>query len=282
MQKLRLQALLLVLACLLAFSACDISEIVDASGDATVVESFSFAVDMVNQSRLRLEGVNGPIDVVGVAGASQVEIWGERRVTSKSETDARDYMRNLEVRVTDSNDEVFVKTVQPRETHGRNLEVIYHLRIPGGWETLVGNVNGNVLIDSLNGSVTVGLVNGNVTLREIAGTTSVGLTNGNVGLTKIVGNTSVSLVNGNIGAEVALPQKGTCEMSAVNGTIGLRIPQSTSAQFSAEVANGAIAITHLIVQDATTTPNSVRGRLADGDGKITLKTVNGNIRVEGV
>jgi DUF4097 and DUF4098 domain-containing protein YvlB len=89
------------------------------------------------------------------------------------------------------------------------------------------------------------------------------------------------VVNGNIDGDMTLPQKGTCELSTANGTIGLRIPQNTSAQFFAEVTNGAINISHLTILDATTTPKSVRGRLASGDGKIGLKTVNGNIQVAG-
>jgi DUF4097 and DUF4098 domain-containing protein YvlB len=153
--------------------------------------------------------------------------------------------------------------------------------MPDDWEALVNNVNGNVLIDSPAGKVSIGLVNGNVQLREISETISVGLTNGNVVLAKIIGNTFIALVNGNIDASLTLPQQGTCEMSTVNGTINLQIPQSTSAQFSAEVVTGSISTSGLIVHDKTTTPTSVRGRLACGEGKIALKTVNGNIIVKG-
>ncbi len=275
------KTLWLLIACALMFSACAIDGIVDYRGDATVVEEFSFEVAVRSQSRFRLEGVNGSIDIVGVPGASKVEIWGERRVKAKSTEDARDYLKNLEVRVADGAEEVFVKTIQPRETGGRSLEVVYHIRMPDNWEALVNNVNGNVLVDSLVGKVSIGLVNGNVELREISETISIGLTNGNVLLAKITGDTFVALVNGNIDASLTLPQQGTCELSTVNGTIALQIPQNTSALFSAEVVNGAISTKGLIIYDATTTPKSVSGRLSNGEGKIVLKTVNGNIRVEG-
>jgi len=275
------KSLWLLLACALVFSACDIDGVIDYGGDATVVEKFSFEIQVRHQSRFRLEGVNGNIDIIGVPGASTVAIWGERRIKSQSTEDARAYLKNLEVRVTDGDKEVFVKTIQPRETHGRNLEVVYHIRMPDNWEALVNHVNGNVLIDSLAGKVSIGLVNGSVQLWEISETISIGLTNGNVVLAKIIGNTFIALVNGNIDASVTLPQQGTCEMNAVNGTIDLQIPQNTSAQLSAEVVNGSISTSGLIIHDKTTTPVSVRGRLASGEGKIALKTVNGNIRVAG-
>jgi len=276
------KSLWLLLACALTFSACDINDIVPPSREETVVEEFSFEVEARNQSRLRLEGINGEIDIIGLAGASKVEIWGERRVKAESLEEAKAWMKNLEVRVTEGNGEVFIKTIQPKETQGRNLEVVYHIRIPHDWEALVSNLNGNVRIDSLAGKVAIGLINGNIVLREISETISIGLTNGSVSLAQITGNTFVALVNGNIDASLTLPQQGTCELSTVNGTIDLQIPQNTSAKFSAEVVNGAISTTGLIIHEAATTPKSVSGRLANGEGKITLKAVNGNIRVEGI
>lgn len=183
--------------------------------------------------------------------------------------------------MSESNDEVSVKTIQPKETQGRTLEVVYHVRMPQAWEALVSNLNGSVFIDSLAGKATIVLLNGNAELREISETISIGLTNGGVALAQITGNTFVALVNGNIDASLTLSPQGTCDMSTVNGTVSLQIPQNTSAQFSAEVVNGSISTTGLIIHDAATTPKSVRGRLASGEGKIALRTVNGNIRVEG-
>lgn len=284
--KSRLLASGLTLVSLWAFTACDVTSITDprddAGGNATAVEAFSFTVDVANQSRFRIEGINGLIDIVGVSGAATVEIRGERRVRSRSEDDARNYLRNLEVRVTDSNNEVFVKTVQPQETHGRNLEVTYYIRIPADWETIVSNANGHVRVDSLASKVSVALANGNVQMQEISGNLAIGLTNGNVSLAAITGGTLVSLVNGNITAGVTLLQNAACEMNTVNGTIALRIPQSTSARFSAEVTNGTINVTGLVMHDTMTSPKSVSGRLAEGRGRIALKTVNGNIGVTGL
>ncbi len=275
------ESLCLLLACAFTFSACEMNGIIPTPHEVTVVEEFSFEVEARNQSRLRLEGINGEIDVTGVPGASKVEIWGERRVKAKSVEDANAWMKKLEVRVAESNDEVFIKTIQPRETNGRTLEVVYHIRMPHDWEALVSNLNGNVFIDSLTGKAAIGLVNGNAQLREISETISIGLTNGNVSLAQITGNAFVALVNGNLNASLALPQQGACELSTVNGTIALQIPQNTSALFSAEVVNGAISTTGLLLHEAATTPKSVSGRLASGEGKIALKTVNGSIRVEG-
>ena len=285
--KTLLKVLALTFMSLCAFSACYINNIEDpsddASGNARVVATFSFTADVVNQSRIEVWGINGPIDVVGVPGAAKAEIWGERRVTSKSTEDARDFLSQVQVQVSAGgvSNVILVKTNQPAETHGRKVEVIYHLRVPSHLDALVNNANGNVLMDSLAGHVNVELTNGNVQLREFSGNMAVHLTNGNVALANFTGSmfTFVAVVNGNIDAGLTLPRQATCELSTVNGTIGLRIPQNTSAQFSAEVTNGTINTTGLAILDSSTTPKSVHGRLANGDGKITLKTTNGSIGV---
>lgn len=287
--KTLLKILLLALMCLCVFTACHINNIdeptEDASGNFRVVEPFSFTVDVVNQSRIDIRGINGPIDIVGVLGASQAEIWGERRVTSRSMDDAREYLSQLQVQVSEggASNVILVKTVQPTETHGRKLEVIYHLRIPSRLAATVNNANGNVLVDSLGGHCSVDLANGLVQVREVSGNIAVRLTNGNVTLANFIGSSStfVAVVNGNIDTGMTLPMNAECELNTVNGTIGLRIPQNTSAEFSAEVVNGTISLAQLNLQNAVTTAKTMRGRLANGEGQIKLKTVNGSIQAEG-
>ena len=282
---------LLILTCLGAFSACGVSGIFDglddddASGTASVGQAFSFTLEVVSQSRIDLRGINGPIDIVGVPGALQAEIWGERRVTSRTPEDARNYLRYLEVQVSAgvASNVISVKTVQPSETHGRTLEVTYHLRLPSRLEAIISNVNGNVLVDSLAAPVSVAAVNANVRVSESSGNATVSVTNGNVSLANLTHSTStqVSVVNGSILAGLALPPRAACVLQTVNGPINLHIPQNTSAAFSAEVANGTISLTQLDLQDAMTTVKTVRGRLGSGEGQITLKTVNGSIYAAG-
>jgi hypothetical protein len=289
--KISIEAALLVLMSVAGFSACDVRRINDAtddddaSGSATVAESFSFQVEVANQTRIEVLGVNGPIDVVGSPGATRAEIWGERRVTSQSTEDARSYLNQLQVQVSaaGASNIILVKTVQPSQTHGRDLEVVYHLRIPARLEAFVDNINGSVRLDSVAGQVGVELINGTVRINEVSGNTSVHLTNGNVYLATSSGSmeTSVAVVNGNIDAGLPMPLQALCELHTVNGTIALRIPQNTSAQFSAGVTSGTISLTGLSLQNANTTPTSMSGRLGNGDGRIKLGTVNGSIHVDG-
>ncbi|MDZ7289006.1 MAG: DUF4097 family beta strand repeat-containing protein [candidate division KSB1 bacterium] len=258
---------LLSLLSIFALSACSV-EVLDPERNVdntnfSAVESFLFDVAVSNQKRLNLSAVNGPIDVVGVPVATAMQIWGERRVGSESVADAQAHLSDLEVRVTDTQNEVTVKTVQPDNSHGRNYQVTYHVRLPIHWKIVINNVNGDVRIDSLENDLSINLVNGNVWLREI------------------YGSVSVELVNGQIDAKLRLPVQGSCRMSAVNGNIQLAIPQSTSAEFSAAVTNGGISLSNLVLKNSVGSPTSLRGTLAGGQGTIALVVVNGRIGVVG-
>ena len=77
-------------------------------------EPFSFEVNVVNHSKLRLEGISGNVIIAGMSGTNSVMITGERRVGSESSQDAEAHLPELQVTVQDLANEVFVKTTQPQ------------------------------------------------------------------------------------------------------------------------------------------------------------------------
>jgi DUF4097 and DUF4098 domain-containing protein YvlB len=231
--------------------------------DFIAEKSFSFQVDVVSHSRLRLEAINGDVAITGISESDSIIITGERRVGSESMEDAEEYLKKLVVNVQDFGNEVFVKTIQPEKAYGRSYVVNYTITLPKDLEILVSSVNGGITIESTNSDVTVINVNGLVTLKEI------------------FGSASVSLVNGQIEGEINLPFDGIIGMSAVNGNIDLNIPVSTSAEFWASVTNGNINVMNLVLQDQVVSNTSLSGTLGAGQGMISLSTVNGIISVSG-
>ncbi len=274
---------LTALAFMLAFAACDLNDITDpnAGGNDTASEPFSFEVQAASSQRLRLLGNNGTIDVVGVNGATTARIWGERLVRSRSASDARDYLREVEVRVSTSNGEVLVQTLQPDDTNGREVVVNYHVRIPASWQVHLHNANGAARVDSLNNRTVFDIANGQVQVYDVKGDVEIVLTNGNALLNNVLGTAHVVVTNGNVDAQMRLAASGKCEVGVINGNIALAIPKNTSAQFAADVTNGSISVLELAMQNTTSTRNSMRGQLGAGAGEIKVGTVNGTIRVSG-
>lgn len=275
---------LVALGCLLVFAACDLSDITDpnAGGNYSASESFSFEVQAAGSNRLQVQGINGTIEVVGVSGATSARIWGERIVRSRSEADARSYLKEVEVRVSTSNAEVLAQTIQPEHTNSREVLVNYHVRVPSSWQVRLRNTNGAARVDSLGNRVTVDIANGQVQIYEVSGEVEVALTNGNTHIANLRGNAHVVVTNGNVDATMVLPVPGKCEVGVINGNIALAVPKNTSAQFAADVTNGSISVLDLVMQNTATTRNSVRGQLGGGAGDIKLGTVNGTIRACGL
>jgi len=255
---------------LVTLNACDSDNFIFNSNNQNVDntnfvarESFHRQVDVQNHTQMRLDAINGNVEIIGSASATSVTITGELRVGSESTADAEEYLQKLEVRVTETASTVLVETIQPDKTHGRNFVVDYKITLPENLELDANNINGNITIENIKNDVDVDNINGNIDLKDI------------------VGNASADVVNGLIRAKVTMPQGGNINMGTVNGNIELEIPLNTSADFSANVTNGAIQISNLTLQNEVATTRSLRGTFGNGQGTIKTNTVNGNIKTTG-
>jgi hypothetical protein len=216
------------------------------STDQVAEETFSLPVAATDQSTLTVRGINGGVDVTGGAAPGSVIISGVRRVESNSLSDAQARLSGLQVQVTTLGSEILVETDQPADTEGRNYIVNYTISVPDGVDVSVRNINGGVT------------------------------------LTRIAADVLVDLTNGAISSEVTLPRDGTIEESTVNGDIELRIPANTGAQLMANVTNGEIRVSGLVIEDQVATGTSLEGTLGDGRGTISIRTVNGSISLTGI
>jgi DUF4097 and DUF4098 domain-containing protein YvlB len=103
----------------------------------------------------------------------------------------------------------------------------------------------------------------------------------NIDVRGVHGSVSVDLINGAIGARLSLPAGATVDMATVNGVVQLDIPETTSAQLTADVVNGAITLSNLDLHNSVSTRTSLRGTLGEGRGRVSLRTTHGNIGVAG-
>jgi hypothetical protein len=208
-------------------------------------EPFSFELDIIEQHILKLEAINGIINIVGISNSNSIKITGEKRVESSSTEDAESHIKELSVNIRDLTEEILIKTEQPEYSGGRSYIVNYNITIPKDLNISVSNANGCV------------------TLNEM------------------LSNVNVNLINGEIDIKVTLPVDGRIELSVINGNIDLDLPVNTSAIFTSKVTSGNISISNLELHDRKETKNSLLGILGDGQGNISLKTVNGRIWATG-
>ena len=226
-------------------------------------QPFHFEVGRAARTEFRLDGINGLVEVVGAADVSSVVVAGGRRVKSESAADAEANLHRVQVEIDSSATAVEVRTQQPRKSGGRIYEVDYEISVPRDMELELTNINGRVVVGSIESGVTIRNVNGEIAIESLTG------------------NTSAAVTNGAIAASIALPADGRAELRVINGNIDLRIPTDSSARLTASVQNGSIATADLALTDVVSSARSLTGTLGAGGGEITLSTVNGTIRVTG-
>ena len=244
-------------------SACDDDGIEAPQNPFAAQDTFNVAVTKSSRRELDLRAVNGAISITGDAGATTISVFAVKRVEAPTQADADARVRQIEVVVDSTADAVSVETVQPTNTEGRNYIVNYVVQVPRDFNIVVTSANGDVALKNINGIVSATIANGRVSLAGI------------------VGSTTVVVANGVIDGQVTLPLGGLLDMRVANGEIDLMIPQSTSAQFHAEVEIGSVTVVGLNLQNAVVERRRVTGTLGGGDGAVSLIVANGEIFVEG-
>lgn len=147
----------------------DSAERVDNT-NSVAEDTFSFTLAVTNQTRFRLEGINGNIQTVGSADGDSVFVSGVKQVGSESLVDAASHLPELQVQITDLGDEFRVETVQPRKTQGRNYVINYEITLPRSFVLSADNINGNLWISKVDSGAVIGNINGNIQLTGITGT----------------------------------------------------------------------------------------------------------------
>ena len=216
-----------------------------------------------NLNRVNIEAINGEVVVTGHRDVDAVVLTAHLIVGSDSQADADSHIDDLKIQVTESDNELYVKTVQSQHTDGRKYDVKYDIIVPSNFEVLTTQVNGSIEIVDIENYVDVVNVNGDIRLSNT------------------VGSAAADLVNGSIEATVTLSGNETIDLVTDNGSIELWIPMSTSAALGASVGIGAINTSNLVLDDVVQTDQSLTGTLGNGEGVIELRAGNGDINVVG-
>jgi DUF4097 and DUF4098 domain-containing protein YvlB len=188
-------AIVALFSLLVSFGCADVSvnPIADVTGPGVIVdnkykalESFSYTVDLSNQTTLKVEGINGSVNVQSVSGINQVSISGEKIVSSDTYQDAYSHLKDIAVEIDELTNELLIKTVQPEYSDGRSYNVNYTISVPSHLNVAVENVNGRIdgkLSVLENGTVDLSLQNGSIELdipQNTSADFSASLSNGSI------------------------------------------------------------------------------------------------------
>ncbi|HEX8144878.1 MAG TPA: DUF4097 family beta strand repeat-containing protein [Pyrinomonadaceae bacterium] len=208
-------------------------------------------------------GDNAGVSLSNVTGRIKIEGWDEPqaevRVIKEGGT-AQD-RQAVEIKLTSGKELLSLETSPTRSSP---VEVHYELKLPRQVRRLeIKSADSEVELSKISSAITVTVQGSSIELSDVGGSVN----------TKIVqGETKVTL-NGSLTGPQAL--------KSVNGDIELRLTASVNADINAETIDGEIEVDdglNLKVEQRQV-GKSVSGRIGSGGIPITIKTVNGDIRI---
>jgi hypothetical protein len=221
-------------------------------------ESFSQVYPLPAGGSFILENVNGSVQVEGWA-RDEVEVTAVKT----SRNDAQDLERVL-IEVESQPGKVSVHTRYPKGDGGE-VAVEYHVHVP--YRVLLGSV---------------GTVNGSVLVRGVEGGGALKSVNGNVEVLNSSGRFSAKTTNGDLHLELRhlLDEGGPMNIETVNGSVVLGLPSDARANLKVLSMNGEFT-SDLPMTSTASNPaaRAFRAKLGAGGGEISVRTVNGGIRL---
>ncbi|MGA8144754.1 MAG: DUF4097 family beta strand repeat-containing protein [Candidatus Acidiferrales bacterium] len=204
-----------------------------------------------------LENVNGSVQVDGW-DRDEVEV----EAVKTANTDGQDLER-VKIDVDSEPGQVSVHTRYPKG-EGVEVAVEYHVHVP--YRVLLGSIG------TVNGSVLVRGVDGGGDLRSV---------NGNVEVLNSAGRFSAKTTNGNLRLELRQILDGApMNLETVNGSVVLGLPSDAKANLKVLSMNGEF-YSELPMTSSTDMPaaRAFRGKLGTGGGEISVRTINGGVRL---
>jgi len=226
---------------------------------AKVTEKFSQTYPLNANGTIRVENVNGTVEIVG---------WDKAEVSLEAEKSARtqEGLDRMHLKIEATSHSLSVKTEMEKKWKfwdNMNAQVHYKLMVPAGVSLeKVDVVNANIEVTGVKGEMKLTTVNGGV---EASGVTGAG---------------HFETVNGSLRVTYAsLPAGGTIGLETVNGSCKLIVPPGAAFDLSAETVNGHISCDFPITLQKSGR-RELRGPVNGGGTRVTLESVNGGLSVE--
>ena len=112
-----------------------------------------------------LQNLSGDIVVTG-GGGSDVRIDAVKRVRHPNESEARELLRAIDVRIEERNGDVEVRTDYPRR-YNWSGEVDYTVSVPRDANVILRSLSGDMRVSNLNGELRADTTSGDVTVTAV-------------------------------------------------------------------------------------------------------------------
>ena len=243
-------AVLVLLAGVIVFASAGFAAV-------TKRQTFEHSYPLAPGGSFVLENVNGSVQVEGW-DRDEVEVEAVKTTDSEGQD-----LERVKIDVDSAPGHVSVHTRYPKG-EGVEVAVEYHVHVP--YRVLLG---------------CIGTVNGSVLVRGVDGGGDLHSVNGNVEVLNSAGRFSAKTTNGDLRLELRQVLDGApMNLETVNGSVVLGLPSDAKANLRVLSMNGEFHSELPVTSTVAATPASAfRGKLGIGGGEISVRTINGGVRL---
>ena len=221
-----------------------------------------------------------------------MKIEAVQQIKARNEEAAKEYAQEARVEVERVGKTIEVRTIYPdakdvgglwKELFGGRkpqMSVQYTIHVPRQIALDLQTMNGQIRASGVEGEVRAGSTNGKIRIERVTGSLRCRTTNGGIELREIRGAVEANTTNGGIEVDLAGSNGEACQVQTVNGGVTLSVPGDLSADIDAQTVNGSIRSDLPLTVEGEIGKKRLRGRLNEGGVRISVRTVNGSIRIE--
>lgn len=229
-------------------------------------EKFEKTYDLAGITKVRLENVNGPVRVES-AEPAVLRLVATKRAHGSGADDA---LKETEIHVAKNGTVLEIETLLPKRgrlfgffffNRGRGAEVSYELTMPPSMAAEIETVNGRVSAIHRAAQTTLSTVNGSIRVEGQEAPLKVNTVNGSVEI----------LFTG--------PSRAA-DVETVNGSVEVTAGKESSFRYELQTVNGAIRSEFgALAIEKKFGPKEARGEVNGGRERLSIETVNGEIRI---
>jgi DUF4097 and DUF4098 domain-containing protein YvlB len=141
------------------------------------------------------------------------------------------------------------------------------------------SISGDVKIGQVGGPLDISSVSGSVKLDQVAHFANIQSVSGDVKITQATDSFDISSVSGTVSAVIAKLGTGGVHITSVSRQVELRFRNEVDAQFTANSISRDVSIDLPNVTIEDKSANSTRARIGAGGPPISVKSVSGGVRL---
>ena len=235
--------------------------------------SFHYNFDLQPEARVNLEGLNGPVEILGW-DQNKVEISGEKYASTEAG------LESIRIDIHNDPHSVDIRTRVPSARFG-SLGVSFIVHVPNGVRLdRITTSNGQIHIRDTSGEANVRTSNSPIHLENLKGAVDAQTSNGRIEASDLEAGANLRTSNGRVDISLRNAPKNSIRAESSNGGITVRLPADTSALIGAKTSNGFVSSEFNVAgnaHDSKARPNHMTGVIGGGGPLISLTTSNGSI-----